>query len=92
MDIDTFGLQIMNRLRLVYDSLQCYSVSHKFVVNDGLFLISRIIGPQVPASTEGEVLGEFVMSFDFGRSFVDRATQGVVHDPFQQIRCAYRVS
>ena len=71
----TSDLQTMNRLRLVYDSLQCHSVSHKFVVKDGLFLISRIIGTQLPASTEGEVLGELVMLLDFGRSFVDRATQ-----------------
>ena len=32
----------------------------------------------MPASTEGEVLDEFVMSFDFGRSFVDRSPQGIV--------------
>ena len=44
------------------------------------------------ASTERQVLGEFVMPLDLGRPFVDRATQGFVHDPFQQVRRANRVS
>lgn len=40
------------------------------------------------ASTESEMLGKFVVPFDLGRPLVDRATQGFIHDPLQQIRCA----
>ena len=44
------------------------------------------------ASTERQVLGKFVMSLNLGRPLVNRATQGFVHDPFQQVRRANRVS
>jgi hypothetical protein len=34
------------------------------------------------ASTERQVLGKFVMPLNLGCPFVDRATQGFIHDPF----------
>lgn len=46
-DIDTFGLQCVNRMGLVNDVLQRHPIGYKFVINDGHFLISRIIWPQV---------------------------------------------
>jgi len=91
-DIDSLGPQGMECLGLVHHGLQSNSVGHKFVVDDGFFLIRRVIGTQMAASTESEMFGEFVMPFYFGRSLMDRATQGLVHDPLQQVRCADRVS
>lgn len=82
----------MKGLSLVHHILQGHCIGHKFVVDDGLFQISRIIGPEMAASTESEVLGELVMPFDLGRSLVNGAAQRFVHDPFQQVRCPYRVS
>jgi hypothetical protein len=38
------------------------------------------------ASTERQVLGKFVMPLNFGRPLVNRTAQGLIHDPFQQIR------
>ena len=56
----------MKGLGLVHHILKCHRIGHKFVVDDGLFLISRVIRPEMTASTEGQVLGELVVSFDFG--------------------------
>ncbi len=47
----------------------------------GLFLICRVIGAEMAASTKRQVFGEFVMPFNLGRSFLDRAKQGFVPDP-----------
>ena len=64
----------MKRLGLIHHILQRHSIGHKLVVDDGLFLIGRIIRPEMTASAEGEVLGKLVVPFDLGRSLVDRAT------------------
>jgi hypothetical protein len=44
------------------------------------------------ACIERQVLGKFVMPFNLGRPIADRATQGLVNDPFQQVRYANRDS
>jgi hypothetical protein len=87
MDIDALELQRMKGLGLVHHILKCHRIGHKFVTDDGLFLISRVIRPEMTASTEGQVLGELVVPFDLGCPFVGRATQGFGHDPFRQVRC-----
>jgi len=38
-DADAIGLQCMKGLGLVHHGLQCHRVGHKFVIDDGLFLI-----------------------------------------------------
>jgi hypothetical protein len=60
-------------LGLIHHVLQRYGIGHKLVVDDGLFLVIRIIGPEMSASTERQVFGKFVMPFNLGRTLVDRA-------------------
>jgi len=90
----TGELQYVKCLGLIHHVLQRYGIGHKLVVDDGLFLVLviRNIGPEMTASTERQVFGKVVMPFNLGHTFVDRAMQGFVHDPFQQVGCAYRVS
>ena len=56
----------MKGLPLIDHILQCHRIGYKFVLDDGLFLISRVIRPEMAESTERQVLGEFVMPCDLG--------------------------
>ena len=42
-DVDAVGLQRMKCLGLIHHGLERHRVGYKFVVNDGLFLISWVI-------------------------------------------------
>ena len=45
----------MYSLSLIGFGLQCHRVGHQFVIDNSLFLIGRIIAPEMTAGTEGEV-------------------------------------
>ena len=80
-NLDSASAQLVERMRLISDSLHRNGVGDEFVVDDGLFLVLRAISLQPSLGPKIQEFRELMAALDLRRAFVHFAPQIPVPNP-----------